>query len=294
MQKRLLICDLDNTLYDWVSYFVPSFYAMMEEAIKITGIDQNQLLDDFKVVHQLHHDAEHPFALLETKSVQELYCGRSRQEIAKILDPAFHAFNSARNANLKLYPGVFDSLRTLSGDGWLLIAHTESKLHAVADRLHRLGLINFFTRIYCRERANSLHPDPKIHSVWFNRFPLDKVIELSHHQRKPDPDTLLEICASEGIQPSSAAYVGDSIARDILMAKMAGVTSVWAKYGVISDENMYRKLVRITHWTDEDVQRERELKLISQDITPDFTLENSFDEIIPILEEALLVNADYS
>ena len=54
--KAMLVCDLDNTLYDWVGYFVPSFNAMVNEALPILGCGREQLLDDLREVHQRHHD----------------------------------------------------------------------------------------------------------------------------------------------------------------------------------------------------------------------------------------------
>ena len=58
---------------------------------------------------------------------------------------------------------------------------------------------------------------------------MNLVRKLAHHQLKPDPDVLLEICHTEGVQTYDAAYVGDSIARDMLMAKRAGVFAIWAE-----------------------------------------------------------------
>ena len=115
--------------------------------------------------------------------------------------------------------------------------------------------------------------------AWLDQFPMSKVTELSHHQRKPNATVVLEICQTIGVKPSECAYVGDSIARDILMAKKAGVFSIWAKYGATSEEN-YRKLVRVSHWTSADVERERELNKQAMGIYPDLTLALSFREIL--------------
>src|ERR1043165_5306505 len=112
--RQLLVCDLDNTLYDWVSYFVPAFYAMVDVAVSITGCDRAKLLDDFRRVHQRYHDSEQPFALLETETVRTLYQGRSASETRRELDPALHAFNSVRKRSLALYPGVKETLESLS------------------------------------------------------------------------------------------------------------------------------------------------------------------------------------
>ena len=282
MNQRLLICDLDNTLYDWVGYFVPAFYEMVEEVVRITGCDRELLLDEFRVVHRRHHDSEHPFALLETPTVQEKYAGLNRQELAEKLNSAFHAFNSSRKKNLRLYPGVRKSLDTLSSNGYVLVAHTESKLYAAVDRLSRLGLTDYFRRVYCRERPRSEHPDPAKGQNWLSNFPMQKVTELSHHQRKPNPEVLTEICRVEGILPSATAYVGDSMTRDVVMAKASNVLAIWAKYGT-SHAEKYEKLVRVTHWTEEDVRRERDLANTARSIQPDFVLEREFSEIIGVL-----------
>lgn len=282
--KKLLICDLDNTLYDWVDYFVDAFYAMVDEVVRITGCDREELLDDFRNVHRIHHDAEHPFALLETKSVNELFPNKTRSEIASILNPAMHAFNSVRKHRLSLYPTVRSTLEQLDQKNVLLVAHTESKLYAVVDRLTRLNLAPFFSHIYCRERSTSVHPDGVASNAYLSRFPMNKVHELSHHQRKPNEQVLLEICAREGILPVDAAYVGDSMVRDVMMAKRANVTAIWAKYGTRHDRHTYDRLVRVSHWTQEDVARERLLSKEAAEVEPDFTLEYHFGELLKAID----------
>lgn len=283
MSTRLLVCDLDNTLYDWVHFYVSSFYSMVDVVCEVTGCDRATLLADFKAVHQQHGDAEHPFSLLETKTIQQLFPHTGRRELAQKLNGAFHAFNSARKRTLQLYPGVREGLDRLGEAGVTLVAHTESNLFAVVDRLTRLDLTKYFARIYCRERANSDHPEPDVGERWLDSFPMHKVTELSHHQRKPDSSVLLEICRNEGATTDSSAYVGDSITRDIAMAKRVGVFAIWAKYGATHASGEYEKLVRVTHWTPEDVERELRLRRASEGVKPDYVLEKSFLELLPTL-----------
>jgi phosphoglycolate phosphatase-like HAD superfamily hydrolase len=282
MTRKLLVCDLDNTLYDWVSYFVPSFYAMVDRAVEITGCDRNKLLDDFRVVHQKYHDSEQPFALLETQTVTRMFADAQREDVVQKLDPAFHAFNSERKQNLRLHSGVRETLTVLSRYGVKLVAHTESKLYGAADRLDRLGLFEFFSRVYCRERSVSLRPQEHAPANWLDRFPMEKITELSLHQTKPNPTVLLEICAAENVAPHDAVYIGDSIARDVLMAKRAGVFAVWAAYGAEHSPDMYEKLVRISHWTPEEVGRERQLREEAKAINPDLIAHRVFAEVLPV------------
>jgi phosphoglycolate phosphatase len=277
---KLLICDLDNTLYDWVSYFVPAFYAMADKAVQLTGIDRERLLDDFRVVHQRHKDSEHPFSLIEALSVQEKFKGLSPSQMAEILDPAFHAFNSTRKNRLKLHDGVVEALATISNSGIKIVAHTESKLYGAIDRLTRLDIDKYFSKVYCRERASVVHPKNGTSDSWLEKISKDKIVELSHHQMKPDPDVLREICSNEKCAISEVAYVGDSIARDILMAKKVGVFAIWAAYGAQHNQALYEGLVRISHWTSEDVQKEIDLKKEAAVIKPDFIATNSFREIL--------------
>jgi FMN phosphatase YigB (HAD superfamily) len=285
--RKLLVCDLDNTLYDWVGYFVPSLYAMIDVAVEIIGCDRERILDDLRRVHQRHHDSEQPFALLETDVVQERFRGIPTDEIAAALDPAFHAFNSARKRNLRLSPGVQATLTSLNRSGIAMVAHTESRLYGAVDRLTRLNIMNFFQRVYCRERSVTIHPDKRVAERWFASVPLEKIRELSHHQMKPDPAVLLEICDAEGFHPEQSAYVGDSIARDMLMAKRAGLFAIWAAYGAAHDPEKYDALVRISHWTSDEVTRELELRREAKCIQPDYIARTSFAEVVPALESEL-------
>jgi HAD superfamily hydrolase (TIGR01549 family) len=282
--KQLLVCDLDNTLYDWVSYFVPSFYAMVDAVVRITGCDREKLLDDFRRVHQQHGDSEQPFALLETDTIKRLFRHAQTTSMIAALDPAFHAFNSARKKHLKLHPNVRETLTVLQNSNVKMIAHTESKLYSVVDRLTRLDLFRYFTKVYCRERSLSSHPKPESGSEWLLRVPMDKIVELSHHQAKPNPTVLLEICTNEGVAPRQASYVGDSIARDILMAKRADVFSIWAAYGAQHDPATYNDLVRISHWTAEELIREHKLKEEAKNIEPDYIACDSFADVLIALE----------
>jgi phosphoglycolate phosphatase-like HAD superfamily hydrolase len=279
MTKKLLVCDLDNTLYDWIAYFVPSFYAMVDRVVAITGCDRNKLLDDFRIVHQHHHDSEQPFALLETETIKQIYANVSWDAVVRGLDSAFHVFNSQRKQNLRLHAGVKETLDVLRHHGIKLVAHTESKLYGAVDRLYRLELFDFFARIYCRERPVSIRP---MAEDWLSRFPMEKIVELSLHQTKPNPAVLAEICTAEAVSHDDAVYIGDSVARDVLMAKRAGVFAVWAAYGAEHSPAMYDALVRISHWTPEEVERERQLRNEARAVSPDFVAHREFSEVLSV------------
>ncbi|MFV8557492.1 HAD family hydrolase [Sulfitobacter sp. SBS6] len=284
MPSQLLVCDLDNTLYDWVDYFVPAFYAMVDRATEILGCDKADLLVDLRKVHQKHHDTEHPFALLETEIVSNHFPDFSLEQKAAHLDSAFHSFNSVRKTHLQLYDGVLDTLNALQSENVTLVAHTEGKLYSVLGRLRQLNILDRFNSIYCRERAQGGIKTEAESEEWLKKFPEVNIKELPPEDRKPNAQVLLDICDLEGFSPSDAVYVGDSIGKDIYMAQNAGVFSAWAKYGNNVNSEKYRALVAVSHWTTEDIDRESAVKAAATGTVPDLVLENSFAEILPCLK----------
>jgi FMN phosphatase YigB (HAD superfamily) len=264
----LAIVDLDNTVYDWLAAFVPAFYAMVDVAAPLLDVTKEQLLDDLQVIHRLHGDSEHPFALLETEAVRKAFPGKEQSEIVAILDPAFHAFNHLRKQNLKLYDGVRDSLERLSHIGLPVIAYTDARVVNSLFRLSRLDITSLFTRLYApAHKAKGLDQVDRT----------DFVRLLPPGDRKPNPRTLVDICTEFSVNPTSTVYVGDSLVRDIYMAKRAGVHSAWAKFGTLYDKELWPLLVRVTHWTEDDVEREHVLREQARGIEPDCVLRRFTD-----------------
>lgn len=281
--SALLICDLDNTLYDWFGYFVPSIYALIDEARALLGCTQDELIDSLRHVHRSHHDSEHPFALLETSVVKTRLSNLSPAERLHKLDPAFYAFNKSRTLHLKLFEGVRETLEEIARQGIVVVAHTESTTFGAVDRIARLGLEGYFQRIYCRQEPPAEHPKGG-REKWRSEFPWDKVTRLPVSDVKPNARIIRDICAVEGAAPADVIYVGDSLARDMLMAKQAGSFAVWAKYGSRPSPRVYERLVRISHWTADDVAKEKALQVEASTVTPDFVCQHSFREVLPAIE----------
>ena len=141
MPKKLLITDLDNTLYDWVTFFTLAFRGMVEELTKLLDVSEQELLDEFRVVHQKYGNSEQPFAVLELPSVLRRYPGLTRAEVTQKLDPALHRFNSIRKRTLSLYPGSAETFQHLTERGVTIVGHTEAILANAYWRIKTLGYI---------------------------------------------------------------------------------------------------------------------------------------------------------
>jgi len=278
---RLLITDLDNTLYDWVSFFAKAFEAMAEQLTVLLGVDRQELFEEFKAVHRKYGDSEVPFAVRDLPSVRRRF-GDSWKEIKVRLDPALHAFNSARKRELRLYESVENTLEQLAGRGIPIIGYTEALPGNAFYRLERLGIRRFFRRLYALEPAMELPLDSDREP-----FPIPEgfIETVPRSERKPNPALLVDICSREGVSLQDAWYIGDSLSRDMLMARQAGVTAVWAEYGTRYDHNLWATLVKITHWTDEDVARDAELRSQARAVQVDFTL-HAFSDLLPLVERS--------
>lgn len=278
MTIRALITDLDNTLYDWVTFFAFAFDAMVTELIRILQVDRQSLLSEFKEIHQRYGSTETPWAALELPSARRKFPDASASELAQQLEPAFKAFSTARKTHLALYKGVADTLADLVGNGIVIIGHTEALPVNAFYRLSLLGVAERFSRLYAIERKMIDHPFPER----LRSFPAPNLIRtLPPSERKPNPSVLLDICRQEGLLLEECVYVGDSRTRDVSMAKQAGITAVWARYGTRYDQALWSLLVAVTHWTSADVEREAGLSEEFKDILPDFTIDR-FDELIPL------------
>jgi FMN phosphatase YigB (HAD superfamily) len=274
---RLMICDLDNTLYDWVTFFSRSFYEMVDAASVILGIRNEQLLDELQVVHRQYHSSEHPFALMETSSVKRVFPGYSAEDLREVLSPAFNAFNLERSRSLRVYPGVQETLSVARDAGAFVVAHTEATVVNASYRLSMLNLSKYFAKLYAAEHHYNLHPAPERAAPIVN-IPGIRVLML--HELKPDTRVLREICADAEVLPSESLYVGDNLVRDVGMSNAAGVHSAWAKYGTKYDPEDWRRLVRVTHWTQADLDEAQRSEGLFCDAVPEVTLEHSMTELL--------------
>ena len=97
--KVLIITDLDNTLYNWVDYFAPSFRGMVHALSKKSGVEEDLLIQEFRHVYNRHRSIEYSF------SVQELnvFKDKSSEEIQELIKTAKGAFSRVRGKKLELY-----------------------------------------------------------------------------------------------------------------------------------------------------------------------------------------------
>ena len=133
----VVITDLDNTLFDWVEVWYRSFSALIDELVATTGLPREQLLDDARTVHQHQGTSEYYFLVAELPSLRALY---PDEDLMQKFHRAVQAYRQARDASIRLYPTVRETLEYFKAIGVLTIGYTESTAFYTAWRIRKLGL----------------------------------------------------------------------------------------------------------------------------------------------------------
>jgi phosphoglycolate phosphatase-like HAD superfamily hydrolase len=275
-----LILDLDNTIFDRFAMWYASFKPIYDEILAASGRPQGEVEADIRRVHQTRRTSEYTFLIEELDVLREI---RAREDIRTRFHNALETSRHGRDQSLQLYPTVFSSLWRIKNAGSQIIGYTESMRFYSSYRLKRFGLDGVIEILF----------SPKDHDMpagvpldQLRRFPDDfyelqvtKVMHTPPHELKPNPKVLREIIEMVGSSPDRCAYVGDSIFKDVAMAREAGIFDVHAQYGESQKYPEYEILQRVSHWTEDDVQREAAIMALGHDFVPSAVLKDSFAEI---------------
>lgn len=282
-KRSLLITDLDNTLWDWFEAWHASFSALIENLVRLSGIDRAVLERQIKFVHQQRRTTEYSNLLREVPSLVHAAAPRDPMEV---FDEALHAQNSVRVSTTRLYPTVLQSLQSLKKEGIAVVAYTESGAFWTEWRIKRLGLDGLIKVLYSSpDHDVEAGVDPSdlrtgYYSPDYYGLRHTRHIQLPLGVLKPDATVIETILQSENCSPRDAAYIGDSLMKDVAMAQAAGVLDVFAQYGAVQNRPEYELLRRVTHWSREDVEHERRLSVDAAEVRPSIVCECVFGQVL--------------
>ena len=305
MAKRLLLADIDNTLYDWAGFFAPSFRAMVSALVRVLGVPEEQVYDEFRQVFARHRSLEYAFAIQELESVRRF----GTNEVRNLIRNGRGAFLHVQRARLQPYPGVEETLRWLTNHGITVVGISNSPLYRAQNRLYDLKLDSFLSGLVAWEGfqgddgpstrgffpesepglQTSLFPEddglrmqgfvPQSRQRRQTRLPL--AIGVPSSDCKPNATHYSTALDAFGEAGSEAWVIGDSLAKDLAPAAELGLKTIWARYGASStlDAKDVATLRRITHWSESEIQR----TYSTEGFSPDFTIDSiqELREIVP-------------
>ncbi len=248
---KALFTDLDNTLYNWVDYFAPSFRAMVHALSKAMSISEDTLYENFQEVYAIHGSLEYAYSVQELK----VCVGLAESEIARLVRIARYAFTAVRKTRLEPYAGVEDTLSWLSRNGILVIGITDAPFFHAQRRLSTLKLDKYFYGLAAWNQIDTPQEFPWVQEIKMReaqgkyRSLVKKDWRLDRHELKPSPKGYKRVVESLGLKPCETCAVGDSIAKDLAPPMHLGAYGVWAKYGTPFDQRNFDTLLRITNWS---------------------------------------------
>jgi HAD superfamily hydrolase (TIGR01549 family) len=254
---RVVITDLDDTLYDWLTMWHAQFTAALDVVLRESKLNKDIITREWKRVHESHHTSEYAFPVEELPSLRNKYRSNRLRAIA---NDTFKAMQKARLESLRLFPKVLPTLQFLKERGCMIVAFTEAKSYYAGQRVRMLGLDGIIDYLYSSEHDEmSAVARRRLNQPPYNFYELKKTI-VRHTAKglaKPNSKILQGILNDIGADPKETVYIGDKKDRDVTMAQAAGTIDVHASYGEAKDRPEYELLREVTHWTQEDVERER-------------------------------------
>lgn len=276
---NFVVTDLDDTIWDWLKMWHNSFEPYLKRISSEFKIDIEILKKDFKEIHQKYGSSEFSFVFNELKSLSQDQKDKFNTADGK-KKSIIHDYNRLKKNSLFLCSGVLQTLKKIKEDGALVIGFTESNAFFTKYRIKHLeldGLIDFVYAPIDMGVPNSVY---KHYSDTFWEPEITEMRYLSKNVKKPAPEILEIILKDFNANKESTIYIGDKLDKDISMSNETYITSVYAKYGDKIETEQYNLLRDVTHWTEEDVQREKDVKEIhGKKPIADITLEKSFDEL---------------
>jgi phosphoglycolate phosphatase-like HAD superfamily hydrolase len=247
-----VVWDLDNTIWDWIIMHLAGMRATSAKISEIIGIPEDDVKESMKKVYGNVKTFDYK-ALLQEMDVIHKWAGEIgdvRKMVQKILDLGFTVhttYTHARNQNFHLYDGAEDVLSQIRNSGRDNVAISDAPLSKILRRLKHFGIDKYFDAIYGQPDAKTqteieggghlahyeeARRDSGLYEV---AIPMEGIVTLSINQRKPDIDLANILNKTREEVSQTVLVVGDSFAKDMMMAYNNGCHAVFAGYGVPSD-----------------------------------------------------------
>ena len=285
MNPKLLVTDLDDTLYNWSDAHATSVRAMIHSLSRLTKVPEEEIWHSLAQVYEMKASIEYAFAIEELEVFNGPFINGLGLTTEEIVRTGVGAYRIARRAHLRLYESVRDTLRLLKRSGVIVIAVSDALMFQAEQRLRYFNLDCYFDALIASEDVAA--PDHLIAQESVKRegrgrgyeSKIKDKISVRPSERKPNPIAAGRLIARKQVEPSDTYVVGDSVAKDVSLAISLGAVSVLANYGTVRDESR-ATLRRLVSWDAERSEREATARLR---VRPDFVI-SRFDELASVLE----------
>jgi phosphoglycolate phosphatase len=270
---RVIITDVDNTLFDWIEMWEKGFRVLLKDIVELAGLDEAEVKRSIRRANQSLGTSEHDDIAFQL----DIFDSVMRDHQRESLDLIGRRFRASKEAATRLYPDVAPAMSFLQSRGIRIFCLTESVAPYAETRLSQLGLTGLVDGLICSEFPGATGVRAVSHSLW--QIP---VTTFPFELRKPNPRLLRLVSEVLEVPMSRLIYVGDSLYKDVMMANVSGVEVCWARYGDATASPSYATLREVSHWPDVDIETDRNIR--QKRPQPDHILSKGFHELIEILD----------
>src|SRR4051812_6260961 len=97
--QHVLLTDVDNTLYNWVDFFAPSFRAMLHVLARECAIHEEELTQQFKDVYVKYGSLEYRYSIQKLSICKDL----PRTRVNTLVELGTKVFGTVRSKRLRPY-----------------------------------------------------------------------------------------------------------------------------------------------------------------------------------------------
>lgn len=217
--RALVITDLDDTLWQWVTTWCAGYRRFLAHMEHTHGVAASDTAEAWARFYAEGGGVEYP----PTPEYLVRYTALSPHTARTAYRDAIRESRAARDAAMTVFPGVYATLSALTAAGVTVVAHTDSPVTAAVHRLHTAGLDGAVHEVYAAPVFEDFGDGMRLLRT--------ADVHVNSWEYKPSTRVLAEIMRRHGADPSTTFYVGDSLRRDMSMARNVGVTGLWARYG---------------------------------------------------------------
>lgn len=264
---ELIVTDIDNTVFDWITYYVHAFETLIKTVSDIVGVSEDILMQESSVVFEAERSTEYPFLIQELPSVNKHFGNNVEALLRDCVEPGRKAFLKEAAPFLKTYAGVIETLTALKQQKPELpiAALTDAPRYVAMWKLNKLGILNFFDAVYglgdpripVNEVSKQIKVDQEIlvkHLQRSNFGFSGKVRTLPDEYEKPGVRGFKTILMDFGFEElgtrERVLWIGDHPVKDIGLGHAMGVTTCFASYGNSVAEDVKNRLVRFSSPTN--------------------------------------------
>lgn len=264
--RNFIILDLDNTVYNWVDAFAPSFRGSIHALHKLTGVGEGELIESFREVFNKHGSLEYK---IRTCAELSVFASVPQKMLIACDRLLYAAFQKVWGSKLSLYPHAETFLRNCHRREWPVAALTNAPMDIARRRLTLLGIADYFAAILAAESPSKRRPlsdSSKQVDGFFNELADTTYQELVHDlnpphlklslpkaQMKPSQFGFERLSQTVG-KGRQAIVIGDNVARDLAPSiVISGATTIWARFGTDIERRNLNTLLQITPWTSKEI-----------------------------------------